>query len=67
MKAECANPNCKSKDMKKVISYNNGSDNIDGLGHFHLQCEQCGWNFNLWEAPLEAVKKAFGNNWKLYT
>ena len=67
MKAECSNPNCHSKEIKTVINHNDGSDNIDGLGHFHLECQQCGQHFNLWEAPLQAVKKAFGDNWQLYT
>jgi len=66
MKAECPNPKCQSKEIKKVIRYNDGSDNMDNLGHFHLECQQCSWHFNLWESPLEAIKKAFGNNWKLY-
>jgi uncharacterized Zn finger protein len=64
MKAEC--PNCKSIEMKKVIHYNNGSDNIDKIGHYHLECQQCGNHFNLWEAPSEVIEKAFGASWKLY-
>jgi hypothetical protein len=66
MKAECPNPKCRSKEMKTVINYNDGSDSSTCLGHFHLMCQQCGRNFNLWEATQEEIKKAFGHNWKLY-
>ena len=64
MKVEC--PNCKSVEMKKVIYFNDGSDNIEGLGHYHLECQQCGWHFNQWDADISKIKKVFGDNWKLY-
>jgi hypothetical protein len=52
--------------MKKVVSYNDGDDNLAGLSHYHLECQQCGAHFNLWSEPLEKIKKVFGDNWKLY-
>jgi hypothetical protein len=64
MKAECLK--CKSVEMKKIIHYNDGSDNIDGLGHYHLECQQCGNHFNLWNTTKEKLKEVFGNNWKLH-
>jgi hypothetical protein len=66
MKSECSNVKCKSKEIKKVISYNDGSDNINGIGHYHLECQQCGNNFNLWDDTVDKIKKVFGGNWKNY-
>lgn len=66
MKAECSNNSCRSVEMKKVVSYNDGDDNLAGLSHYHLECQQCGAHFNLWSEPLEKIKKVFGDNWKLY-
>jgi uncharacterized Zn finger protein len=64
MKSEC--PNCRSRETKNVITYNKGNDNIDGLGHFHLECPQCGRHFNLWECGDDALKKAFGGVYRIY-
>jgi gentisate 1,2-dioxygenase len=29
---------CKSTREKKIIYYSDGTDNIDGLSHYHLEC-----------------------------
>ena len=52
--------------MKKIISYNDGSDNIDNIAHYHLECQQCGNHFNLWNVATNKIKKVFGSDWKVY-
>lgn len=64
MKAECLN--CNSTEIKKVLNSNDGSDNIDGLAHHHLECQQCGNQFNLWDCTIDMIKKIFGDSWKTY-
>ena len=62
MKSEC--PYCKSGGIKNVISHSKGDDNIDNIGHFHLECQVCGANFNLWECDEERIIKLLGKSYK---
>lgn len=64
MKSEC--PNCKSVESKNIIRRDGGSNNIDNLPHSHLECKECGNQFNLWECSEKDIKKAFGEDYKLY-
>ena len=65
MKSEC--PNCRSKEEKNVIDRKDGSDNIDNLPHSHLECKECGRQFNLWECSDKDLEKSFGKEtYKLY-
>jgi len=64
MKAEC--PNCKSVESKTTLHQNDGSDNIANLPHSHLECKECGRQFNLWECSDKDLKKIFGESYALY-
>jgi hypothetical protein len=65
-KVECPRDTCRSKNIKRIVSYNDGSDNVDNLSHYHLECPECGIHFLQWGCEPEKVKKAFGNNWRQY-
>ena len=64
MKTEC--PRCRSKEMKNIIADNDGSDNIYNLSHTHLECKECGNQFNLWKCSELDLKKTFCEYYKLY-
>jgi len=59
---------CGDKELKKVHYFNDGSDNIDGFSHYHLECISCGLHFGMWgpEVTKEQIKKAFGEGWANY-
>ena len=57
-------PHCKSDSPKKTIAYDN--NNIDNVGHFRLECLQCGCNFNHWECSVDKIKEMFGKEFEKY-
>lgn len=67
VKVECSR--CGDKELKKVHSFNDGSDNIDNFPHYHLECLNCGCNFGMWglEVSIEKLKKAYGEVWEQYS
>ena len=65
-KVECPRGTCRSKGPKKIISYNDGSDNVDNFPHYHVECPECGINFNEWGCEIEKIKTAFGEVWEKY-
>lgn len=58
-------PKCHNKNEHKVVNVNDGSDNIDNLGHSHMECVSCGQNWNHWHDP-EKVKKIYGDIYENY-
>jgi hypothetical protein len=66
VKVECGR--CHDKQLKKVHRFSDGSDNIDGFSHYHLECLNCGLQFAMWgpEVTKEQIKKAFGEGWEQY-
>jgi hypothetical protein len=65
---KCPNPYSRCHGTKhKVIYFNDGSDNIDGLAHFQLECLTCGFNFNRWHnVSIDKLKEVFGSQYHLY-
>lgn len=63
----CPNPriNCKSKNFAELAK-SDGSDNIDGLKHSHMRCNQCGYQFNHWNESVDKLKAVFGESFPLY-
>jgi Fe2+ or Zn2+ uptake regulation protein len=55
---------CYSNKFKEL--YHSKTDNIDGLDHSHMLCEECGAQFNYWNEPLERIKEAYGDSYKTY-
>ena len=37
------------------------TDNIDGLDHSHMRCDQCGMEFNVWHEPEDKIKALLGD------
>lgn len=64
MKQKC--PKCKCKQEVNVLKETKSEDAIDKLGHFHLECKSCGWQFNHWAANREVVKKIYGDSYDIY-
>lgn len=56
-------PNCKQLDSFKILHSDN--NNIDNVTHFHLTCEKCGLQFNLWNNNHK-IKEIYGMNYGLY-
>jgi transposase-like protein len=56
---------CHSKNCKE-ISNSDGSDDMDGLKHSRMICNDCGRQFNVWNSTKEEVKKVFGDVVKIY-
>jgi len=50
----------------KIVKYWEGSANIDGAGHWHIECIFCGNNFNIWDCTVEKIKQMFGENYTHY-
>ena len=66
IKARCPNVECKSGEMKKMVSYHDASKHIDGLSGYDLECQQCGQRFLEWNCPIEMVKKAYDVAYEQY-
>lgn len=58
-------PKCNKKAEHKIISINDGSDNVDNLGHSHMECVLCGQNWNWWH-DNDKLKKILGNIYDTY-
>ncbi len=56
---------CRNEKDNIVLFYSN-SDNIDNVGHFHVKCSVCEYEFNVWECDDNKIHEMFGNNWRLY-
>jgi len=64
----CPNPKCNKQLLTPIVKYhNNGSDNIHGLEHTHLECPFCGQNFNHWHCGVEKLKEVLGGDFKNYS
>lgn len=57
-------PRCRSINCKELSRTN--QDNIDGLDHSHMRCEQCGYQFNQWNESEERLKNAFEDKYNTY-
>jgi len=55
-------PNKKCRNTKKFTEvFRSKTDNLNGLDHSHFQCDVCGQNFNVWNEPIERLKKLLIN------
>jgi hypothetical protein len=59
-------PRCLKTNLNKLIYSFDGSDNIDNLPHYHIECLDCGKNFNFWDCSTDRLAEVFGMNWRLY-
>lgn len=59
-------PNCKIKQNVNVLQETKAEESLDNLGHLHLECKVCGWQFNHWTVDRKIVKKIFGDSYSLY-
>ena len=66
IKMKCPKEKCQKISEKKVLSYGDGTNHVDGLKYFHLECLECGYQFLEWESSLTEVKKAYGSCWRIY-
>lgn len=66
IKIKCPKQTCQKISDKKVLSYNDGTNHVDGLKYFHLECLECGCQFLEWNSTLDEIKKVYGINWRLY-
>ncbi len=55
---------CFNTKDNKILNYSN--NNIDNVGHFHIECKVCGRNLNIWDCNDDKIHEMFGNNWRLY-
>ena len=53
-------PKCQSVIDRRIVFENDGSNNIDGLGYYHLMCLVCGNHFLKWKDE-EKAKEVFKN------
>jgi len=56
---KCPNKQCKNR-TKFTILKTSADDNVDGLSHSHMQCDECGYNLNHWNEPPEKIKHLLG-------
>lgn len=61
----CPNKKCNVVSTHLVIYENDGRDNIDGLGHSHMKCSICGYNWNRWHS-YDKMKAVFGKDHEIY-
>jgi len=66
IKVRCPKKECQRVSDKKVLLYNDGTNHIDGLKYFHLECPECGRQFLEWNSNLDEIKKAYGSCWRNY-
>lgn len=65
MNLVCQNiKNCKSNKIK--ILYQSDQDNLDNLLHYHCECQDCGYQFNVWNCSIDKLAEVFGQNFRLY-
>jgi hypothetical protein len=64
VKEKC--PRCKNYEEVNVLQETKAEETLDGIGHLHLECKTCGWQFNQWIANKEAIKKVYKDSYDLY-
>ncbi len=57
---------CKNYQEVNILGEKKAEDTIDKLGHLHLECKMCGWQFNVWTADKETVKKVYRDSYDIY-
>lgn len=56
---KCPNKDCKNTKNFTILSESN-TDNIDGLNHSHVLCNECGCQFNHWNEPVDKILSLLG-------
>ena len=57
-------PRCHTGDCKEI--FRSKEDTIDNLDHAHIECNQCGYNFNHWHETEARLKEVYGDQWETY-
>ena len=61
MKYKCPNNRCGKSDEHKVVF------TCDcGIRHSEIECNNCGYHFNVWGCSEEKIKETFGSDYLKY-